>query len=232
MGARHIAAVYAHWSELPDQAFRLMTYMALVIPDAHAVPTFWRGRRDLAFGVGRPVEDGKPIPPATSQVIKRTIRTLTQAGAITLTYGGWRGKNAEYRLNLAPTGKGVTDRTPLEPQGEPERGSLGDRERGTSSDPKGGHLVNERGSSNVPPRSTEETEERQGGIQLTSPSNSPDAREADDEDQISPLDAKRIVREFMDAGGVLDDLLADAPEGLTRTQRTQYAATKIAGAAS
>ena len=93
--------------------------------------------------------------------------------------------------------------------------------------------MNERGSRNVPPRSTEETEERQGGNKLTSPSHSPRAHEPDDaQPEIAPLDAKRIVREYIDAGGILDDLLADAPEGLTRTQRDQYAATKITRTAS
>ena len=229
MGARHIAAVYASWSDLPDQAFRLLTYMALVVPDAHTVPIFWRGRRDLAFGVGRPVEDGKPMPPATSQVVKRTLRTLTQAGAITLVYGGWRGKNAEYRLNLTPTGKGVTDRTPLAPQDEAERGSLSDRERGSLTDPKGGHLVNERGSRNVPPRSTEETEERQGGNKLTSPSHSPRAHEPDDaQPEMDQFEAQRILSEATRQGVNVVALMKSAPaDCTTKGQRRIWAARQI-----
>lgn len=235
MGARHVSAVYATWHHLPDPAFRLLVYMALVAKDANDEPRFWGGRRVLAFGIARGVPDGEPIPAATVTAIKRCIRVLTSEGAVEIVYGGWRGKNAEYRLHLdgprkgsgRRDRKGVAPRPSIETSEQGERGSPGDPERGSPGDPKGGRPTTERGSPHDPPRKNKDHKERTE--EETSPLTQPSPTADDDKTtspEITPLEAKRIVREAVDAGAILSEIT----QGHTfrnRVERDIFIATEI-----
>lgn len=226
MGASHIAAVYANWSHLPDPAFRMLVYMALVPKDETSRPTFWRGRDALAeMGLGRPADK------AGQQAVKRALKVLLDAGAIERTLTGYRGKNSEYRIILTGP-KGYAPRPPIETEDAGERGTPRVPERGTPGDPKGVRPTVQRGTPGDPPRNTRNTRSAAEEENSSTKVSTDRACEPDDQPEISHLDARRIVREFMDAGGVLDDLLADAPKGLTRSERTRYAAAKITEAAS
>jgi hypothetical protein len=225
MGARWVAAAYATWNgELPDPAFRLLVYMALVCKDADAEPTFWKGRRALAFGIGRGVEDNQEIPKATLQAIKRALQTLTKAGAIEAVYGGWRGKNTEYRLHLMVPGKGYAPRTSLDECGDEERGTPHVPERGTPGDPKGVRPTVQRGTPGVPPRSTRRSRSEMED-EISSTEVSPDRACEPTTDEIDLLSAKRILKEeFEDLGRAL---ARQSPRGVTGDDAIIWAAMQV-----
>lgn len=228
MGAAHVSAVYAQWSGLPDRPFRLLAYMALIAKDSTPEPTYWGGRDGLCIALGL------DHTPTSYRIARRAVADLEAAGALRRTYVGHAGKRSEYRVILgSPKEDTTVPLSPVDnPHDAPDKG-------GHHSPPEGGHLSPQRGTdltqkedTTVPPRKMRNT--RSDVEEENSPTkvSTDRACEPDDQPGISHLDAKRIVREYMDAGGVLDDLLADAPEGLTRTQRTRYAAAKITEAAS
>jgi len=231
MGAHHLSAVYANWGGLPDQPFRLLAYMALTVPDAHSDPHFYGGRRMLAFALGRAVADDEELPAATVQAVKRNIQILRRAGAIETVYGGWRNENAKYRLHLLAPQKGDAHRTPSSPVDNGERGTVSDPERGTVSDPNGVQILTERGTPTDPPRSTRrsrsETKE-----EISSKKVSTEDAVAGINGGMDLVTAKRVIRDFVDNGGVLPDILADAPDGLSKSERDVWAAAVILGKAS
>lgn len=123
MGARLVSATYAHYGHLPDRAFRLLTYMALVCKDETKNPTYYGGREALANALGATEDE------AGFHAVKRCIATLVAAGAVSRELQGYHGKRSEYRLHV---------KTP-----PAERGPLtGPHEGATSAAPsetKGGH---------------------------------------------------------------------------------------------
>lgn len=227
MGARHVAAAYANWSHLQDPAFRLLVYMALVAKDANDKPRFWGGRRTLAFGIARGVADDEELPKATVQAVKRCIKTLTDAGAIRGVYGGFRGKNMEYELNLNGPRKGYAPRTPSKSDSAGERGTPRDPERGTPRDPNGVRPVVQRGTPHVPPRSTKEYKEQveEELSPPTGPSPTAGGDETTDEG-MNYFEARRIIRAAMDAGIVIDELI-QGKVFRNRTERAIFTATEI-----
>ena len=231
MGARWVAAAYATWNgELPDPAFRLLVYMALVCKDADAEPTFWKGRRALAFGIGRGVEENQEIPKATLQAIKRALQTLTKAGAIEAVYGGWRGKNTEYRLHLMVPGKGYAPRTSLDECSDEERGTPHVPERGTPGDPKGVRPTVQRGTPGVPPRkkrNTRSEEEEEISPTQVSTDRACEPTTSD----LNLLQAKRILRDTFEDNGRA--LIHRRPFGMSTDDGAIWAAYQVlAGQAS
>jgi hypothetical protein len=185
VGARLVAATYAHYPHLPDRAFRLLVYMALVCKDDTPTPVYYGGREALATALGA-AEDA-----AGYQVVRRCLSALVAYGAISRELAGYRGKRAEYRLNVrtVPGQRGAlsephyggqreslsephSDRereSPSEPQtgrkgvtqrppNSGERESLNDSLRGSLSEQNGSHSVNKRGSLSDPPRNNKEEE--------------------------------------------------------------------------
>jgi hypothetical protein len=138
MGARLVSATYAHYGHLPDRAFRLLIYMALVCKDETKAPTYYGGREALATALGAAENE------AGFHAVKRCIATLVEAGAVSREMQGYHGKRSEYRLHVKTpatergpvTGplKGATQPAPSETKG------------GQSPAPEGGHFVNGKGA--------------------------------------------------------------------------------------
>lgn len=105
MGAGNVKRVFIRWGDLPGNAFRLLTYMALRTKDGDPQPTFWAGRDELAWALGRHVPEGddpasRRARDAAYQAVKEAIRTLTRRGAITTLERARPGRNAVYLLRL------------------------------------------------------------------------------------------------------------------------------------
>jgi len=104
MGAGNVKMVFVHWGDLPGAPFRLLVYMALRSKDGER-PTFWAGRDDLAWALGKRVPTGddaasRRAREAAYQAVKEAIRTLTRRGAITTLERARPGRNAVYLLRL------------------------------------------------------------------------------------------------------------------------------------
>lgn len=107
MGAGNVKAVYALWGDLPDGAFRLLTYMANGSLDEDSPPRFYGGRESMAFALGWVVADAGTGDPAAIALrerafksVNRLVGVLRKAGAIVQTRAAAPGRNAEYALNL------------------------------------------------------------------------------------------------------------------------------------
>lgn len=218
MGASHVSAVYAQWSHLPDRPFRLLAYMALIAKDATPEPAYWGGRNGLCIGLGLPASD------VSYRIARRAVADLITAGALERVMLGHNGKRSEYRVHVG--GPKADTSVPLQADVDNPKG-------GRVSPPKGGHLSPGRGTpesakgdTTVPPRTTKNTKSENEEEISPSVCTSPSAREDETTDEISLLEAKRIVREFVDRGGVLVEVLADC-EVWGSTARTVWAAAKI-----
>jgi hypothetical protein len=98
VGATNVKAVYAWWSHLADQPFRLLAYMALTAKDDDSPPRFWGGRESLAIGIGR-------TPPHTEtdfRAVGRAMGKLRSAGAVELEQHSSPGRRANYVIRLQP----------------------------------------------------------------------------------------------------------------------------------
>lgn len=232
MGASLAVAAYATFSHLPDRPFRLLVHMALTAKDDDKPPRYYGGAKAMTQALGM-----DPKRATCRQMASRAASLLVDAGAISRVEDtGYRGKRQEYVIH--PFGR-VTPESTNKPEKAARAKGKGDstvRERLTPESTKGDCTVNERVTPESPqglrkePLRSESEEEISPLTQVSPRARNEQAMK--DAANISPLGAKRIVREFMDNGGVLADLLNDAPEGLTRTQRDQWAATKIAKEAS
>jgi hypothetical protein len=109
MGASNVKSVYANWAHLSHGPFRLLAYMALTSLDADPVPRFWGGRESLAVAYGRlermtsrasVSEEHAREREAAYVAVKRALRALKDAGAITLLNVPGPGHQGEYRLHL------------------------------------------------------------------------------------------------------------------------------------
>ncbi|WP_242892503.1 hypothetical protein [Actinomadura litoris] len=129
MGAQNVKAVYEHWPDLPNSAFRLLAYMALVSKDADTPPKFWGGRRDLAAALGRqlpPEEDDSPAAVAQRRAAFKAARDattlLSKRGAIRLAKAARGGSRQTWALNVR-RGQAHENRAPAqadEETSEPE----------------------------------------------------------------------------------------------------------------
>ena len=183
VGAGHATRVYVEWSGLPDKAFRLLVHMALTAKDSHTEPTYWGGREALAVALGMPANDKK-----SHLSVKRAVRVLVDAGAVSRVLTGYAGKRSEYRIHFPERGA----------LSDPHRGAQKVPHRGALSDPLGVHSVSERGALSDPPRTTRTTEENkeEGKSPSKSPSSSANATARKDEKKKSRL---QVVREQADA---------------------------------
>lgn len=113
MGASNVAAAFTRWRpQLRDGPMCLLAYMALTARDADSPPRFWGGRESLVLALGRRLP---PVVPtdhpdhyantlereAAFTAVKRALKALRLAGAITLLNTPGPGERANYRLNLA-----------------------------------------------------------------------------------------------------------------------------------
>jgi hypothetical protein len=113
MGIENVKLVYACWTHLPDRAFRLLVFMAMVSMDNGKPPTFWGGREQLSFALGRMTPE-EPAPTDRSvraetyrkaraadfQAVKVALAALTKAGVAVLENRPQPGRNAIYTLHL------------------------------------------------------------------------------------------------------------------------------------
>lgn len=124
MGAGNVALVYARWGHLPDRAFRLLGFMALISLDKDAQPMFWGGREALAGALGRqtPEEpaEGDMSPRAVQarkdrradfEAVKSGMRTLVDNSVVEVSARARPGRNAQYLLRL-DAAKGKADPAP------------------------------------------------------------------------------------------------------------------------
>lgn len=113
MGIENVKLVYARWTHLPDRAFRVLCFMAMVSMDNDNPPTFWGGREQLAFALGRMVpeepaasdysaraETNRKARTADFQAVKVALAALTKAGVAVLENRPRPGQNAVYSLHL------------------------------------------------------------------------------------------------------------------------------------
>lgn len=145
MGAQLVRLAYARWSHLPDRAFRVLAFMALVAMDADTPPIYFGGRETLSrLGLGRmtPDEPARSDRSARAEAyrkqrradfeaVKSAIRELVDAGPVRVVSGAAPGRTAVYSLHLdAATGQSIVgdipgDSSELMGQGEPvERGRV------------------------------------------------------------------------------------------------------------
>lgn len=131
MGARNVSAVFARWTHVPDPAFRVLVFMALVTYDHADPPVFWDGQEALAVGLGRMI----PEEPAESdssaradaarrqreadiRAVKRCLQVLTGVGVVKVHRRHAPGRHAEYALSLgADSGRGpaaILDAIPVD----------------------------------------------------------------------------------------------------------------------
>lgn len=110
MGAGNVSLAYICWAKLPDRAFRLLAYMALVSMDTDNPPKFWGGHSALARALGRNTPDALPINAteaeskawrADMEAVRAAVKALFQNGAISLDQESAPGQNARYALHLA-----------------------------------------------------------------------------------------------------------------------------------
>ncbi|WP_168220927.1 hypothetical protein [Actinomadura sp. WMMA1423] len=100
-------AVYDQWSTLPNTAFRLLVYMALVSLDADDPPMFWGGRADLVAALGRELPDEDDESPeaalarqAAFKAVRDATNQLAKRGAICLVRAARGGRRQKWALNL------------------------------------------------------------------------------------------------------------------------------------
>jgi hypothetical protein len=193
VGAGNVKLVYARWALLPDLPFRVLVFMALIIPDANKPPRYWDRWEALALSLGRVVPDEADDDAvrlerqAALRAVNRATGALVRAKAVTVEQRASPGRTTVYRLNLE-----MADayRPPLKSQPS--------MEHRTPSVQNGGRLPSEHRTPNVrtpdakrpSPRKEEEeerTEERNESADVRTDVTGPRASESATEDQISPM---------------------------------------------
>lgn len=115
MGIRLVGyALSANWAHLSERARLVLAQMCYVAKDTttngHAPATYWGGHHALIISVlGK---DPDALSPgeliAAQKAIKRAIRELSDAGALTLQTPAARGRTAVYRVHPDDFTKGQT----------------------------------------------------------------------------------------------------------------------------
>jgi hypothetical protein len=211
MGSSNVALVYALWGHLPDHAFRLLGYMALVTLDADEPPIFWQGVPALALALGRDLpEDPDGDNSIEAEVIRKTrkavLRIVSRAVSVCISEGVVRvirkpspGRHAVYSLHLSravsnPVDNGVDD--------APRDGA--DESRTTSGVPDVRRPVSQRATSGVVRdggikggRLTTKEEQNEEQTQLPS---SPHQGLSTDEIEKRYLAARTILEKLPDLG--------------------------------
>lgn len=227
MGASHIAAIYANWCHLPDRPFRLLCYMALVVPDKHKHPKFFGGREAMCEALGMEADDRN-----ANRMVSRAAAELEKAGAIRrLPNTGFRGRRQEYEIHLVrmttespnPSAECVTPQSP-----NPERkGDSTVLERVTPESEKGDSRVRKGGLQSHPKEYRGET--RSDVEEEDSPTKvSPDRAREGQRQPLSPRDVDHILR-AADANGIdVATPIREAPAHCdTRAKRRAWVAAQL-----
>jgi len=160
MGAGNVKLAFVHWGDLPATPFRLLVYMCLRSRDGES-PTFWGGREDLAFALGRAVPEGddpdsRRARNAAFKAVKDALAVLARRGAITTAERARPGRNAVYRIHLARQGAESVPHEPVDnpvdsPVDNPETGHENRAPYGARNPYPMGHENRARwGTENVP----------------------------------------------------------------------------------
>lgn len=99
MGASNAIAVCTHWTALPGDAFKVLTFMALITMDRDPEPTYWGDTEPLVRAIGRKSE---PVEEADYRALRRAIRVLVENRAISVDKRAGPGHPPHYRLHLTP----------------------------------------------------------------------------------------------------------------------------------
>jgi hypothetical protein len=106
MGAGNAKAVYALWGHLPHAPFRLLCYMALVTLDDD--PRYYAGTEGLAVALGMHPDAGDAERRNINRAVSRSMKTLMDDKAITVTRRPAPGRYTEYTLSLSMDSAGRT----------------------------------------------------------------------------------------------------------------------------
>lgn len=111
MGRANAIAAYTLFPNLNHRAHRALDYMALVSldppgTDGNEPLRYYGGHAAIAAALGLVDWSAGQLDPkehrSQAEVVRRVIKELTAAGAITTEVGGCRARAAEYRLHLDP----------------------------------------------------------------------------------------------------------------------------------
>jgi len=110
MGAGNVKSAYALYGDLPHAPMRVLLWMALRSMDAATSPTYWGGREELAYALGR------KVPPAIRgdreitrqrnaafKAVRDATALLTRRKVIYVIAESHTGQRREWGLNLSYT---------------------------------------------------------------------------------------------------------------------------------
>jgi hypothetical protein len=96
MGAGHVKTVFAEWGDLKGPAFRLLVFVATLMPDRDARPRCELSRQNLAIGLGY-----KELDDRADRALSRAIQSLLVAKVWEIAQAASPGRRAHYWVNLS-----------------------------------------------------------------------------------------------------------------------------------
>lgn len=102
MGASNAMSVVTNWSHLPCDAFKALTFMALITLDRDPEPVYWGATESLISAIGR---DGDDPTEADFRALRRAIKALVHTGAVAVDKRSAPGRPPAYALHLTPVKK-------------------------------------------------------------------------------------------------------------------------------
>lgn len=238
MGAGNVRTCYARWAHVPDPAFRMLVFMALVTMDDADPPVFWDGQESLSFGIGRRIP-GLPAETDTSfraeaarrqrdadlRAVKRCLQVLSRMGVVRVHRRHAPGRNAEYSLHL---GADSGDGRGAFPGGSPEAAAESTRDAGRPGHGTPGVPNTGRGASRVVGGKGGETLDQyrnNRGTTSPKPGTSPGPVDNSGDEQSAYSQAAAILEKLPDLGA---DLLSRVPAGTLRERIITAAAIHLA----
>ena len=162
MGAGNVKRVYERWGDLQGPAFRLLTYIAVVIPDRETRPRCELSRESLAYGLGYAVLDDK-----AERALRRALSSLRVTGALSEAQAAAPGRRAHYWVELSM--EPGTDPSPDPTADVDETADTSVRQRGTDVSATEDTSVRLRESDTVLPFSGEEPGDKPGAASQPPP---------------------------------------------------------------
>ncbi|WFR84653.1 hypothetical protein [Arthrobacter sp. Y-9] len=99
MGSKNVAKVFENWPGLNDKPKLALIWMSSQARDDDRPPVFWGQREELAHAIGV----GPDNADAAGRAVRRALKDLQNAGAITWSGQAYRGVGSSYALCLDPT---------------------------------------------------------------------------------------------------------------------------------